>query len=109
MSYAVKFQLRDLILTVLITIWMAPGIILKNILKNLKLPAAVKESFSKSRYADWKVNSYNAIENNKGKNHTKYRLKKELKKRPSILIKTEKKLKGKKPNKLYIDFLDVIN
>lgn len=32
-----------------------------------QLPAPVRESFSKSRYADWKVSSYNIIENNKGR------------------------------------------
>ncbi len=37
-----------------------------------ELPAAVKESFSKSRFSDWKIEGLALVENNKGKK--KYRI-----------------------------------
>jgi len=37
-----------------------------------ELPAAVKESFSKSRFSDWKKEAFALVENNKGKK--KYRI-----------------------------------
>jgi len=61
-----------------------------------QLPAAVKESFSKSRYADWKVNSYNAIESNKGKNSYQIQVEKGIEKTAIYFDKNGKEVKGKK-------------
>ena len=36
-------------------------------LEESKIPVTVKESFSKSRFADWKTESYAWVENSKGK------------------------------------------
>ena len=41
-------------------------------LEESQLPSAVKESFSKSRFADWKKEAFALVENNKGKK--KYRI-----------------------------------
>lgn len=41
-------------------------------LEESQLPAAVKESFSKSRFSDWKKEAFALVENNKGK--IKYRI-----------------------------------
>jgi hypothetical protein len=61
-----------------------------------QVPAAVKESFSKSRYADWKVNSYNAIESNKGKNSYQIQVEKGIEKTAIYFDKNGKEVKGKK-------------
>jgi hypothetical protein len=41
-----------------------------------QLPAAVKESFSKSRFADWKTDAVALVENNKGKKSYRIEVKK---------------------------------
>lgn len=61
-----------------------------------QVPAAVKESFSKSRYADWKVNSYNAIESNKGKKSYQIQVEKGIEKTAIYFDKNGKEIKGKK-------------
>lgn len=61
-----------------------------------QLPAAVRESFSKSRYADWKVSSYNIIESNKGKKSYQIQVVKGIEKNSIYFDKTGKEVKGKK-------------
>ena len=61
-----------------------------------QLPAAVRESFSKSRYADWKVKSYNWIESNNGKKSYQIEVEKGIEKKSIYFDVNGKEVKAGK-------------
>ena|GEM_PF-674212 len=58
------------------------------------LPKDVKESFSKSRYADWQLNSTDYVEDNKGQSLYRFNLKKGIEKKYLYLDKDGKEIKS---------------
>jgi hypothetical protein len=61
-----------------------------------QLPATVKDSFSKSRYADWKVKSCSGIENNKGKQSYRVEVEKGIERKAIFFDKNGKEVKSSK-------------
>jgi hypothetical protein len=61
-----------------------------------QLPATVKDSFSKCRYADWKVKSYSWIENNKGKQTYRVEVEKGIEQKAIFFDKNGKEVKSSK-------------
>ena len=65
-------------------------------LEQSQLPVTVTESFSKSRYADWKVKSYSWIENNKGKQTYRLEVEKGIEQKAIFFDKNGKEVKSSK-------------
>lgn len=65
----------------------------ENQLDNDDVPKDVREAFSKNRFADWKVNSTDFVEDSKGQNLYRYNLKKGIEKKYLYFDKTGKEVK----------------
>jgi hypothetical protein len=59
-----------------------------------ELPAAVKESFSKSRFSDWKKEAFALVENNKGKKTYRIEVQKGIEKKSIFFNSNGKEVKS---------------
>lgn len=63
-------------------------------LEESQLPETVKDSFSKSRYAEWKKENFAFVENNKGKTAYRIEIKKGIDKKTIFFDKDGKEVKS---------------
>jgi Putative beta-lactamase-inhibitor-like, PepSY-like len=63
-------------------------------LEESQVPEQVKDSFSKSRYAEWNKENYASVENNKGKTSYRIVIKKGIEKKTIFFDKNGKEVKS---------------
>jgi len=92
-NYAVKFLLSD---TTSRAYYKLNGNwnFTESYLEENKIPTAVKESFSKSRFVDWKTESFAWVENKKGKTAYRIEIRKGVEKRTIFFDKDGKEVKS---------------
>jgi hypothetical protein len=92
-NYSVKFLLNDATSRAYYNLDGSWGYT-ETYMEEAQLPETVKDSFSKSRFADWKKESFASVENNKGKTAYRIEIKKGIEKKTIFFDKAGKEVKS---------------